>query len=77
MITRETREEGDALEKLDKMLGIFARLVLENKDKYVIFIVLIAEFTEVEERFEAVLKEAFDEIFDHLAKVIEEGKRAG
>ncbi len=76
MITREIAEEGNALKKLNKMLDVFVRLTLENKDKYVIFIVLIAEFTEVEERFESVLKKAFDEIFDHLAAVIEEGKRS-
>ena len=76
MITREIREEGNALKKLNKMLDVFVRLTLQKKEKYVIFIVLIAEFTEMEDRFESVLKEAFDEIYDHVAGGIEEGKRA-
>jgi len=77
LIMKEIGREGGAIDKLTKMLDIFVELTLENKDKYVIFIVLIAEFTEVDAKFEGILKEAFDEFFDSIAEILEEGKRAG
>jgi AcrR family transcriptional regulator len=77
LIIKEIGKEGGALEKLLKMLDIFVELTLENKDRYVIFIVLIAEFTEVDEKFEGVLKEAFDEFFLSVSEILEEGKRMG
>ena len=77
LIIKEIGKEGGALEKLIKMLDIFMELTLKNKDQFVIFIVLIAEFTEVDEKFERVLKDAFDEFFSSVSEIVEEGKRTG
>jgi TetR/AcrR family fatty acid metabolism transcriptional regulator len=77
LIIKEIGKEGEALGKLVKMFDIFMELTLKNKDRFVIFIVLIAEFTEVDEKFERVLKDAFDELFQSVSEIVEEGKRAG
>lgn len=76
-LIKEIDKEGGALEKLLKMLDIFMELTLKNKDQFIIFIVLIAEFIEVDEKFERVLKDSFDEFFSSVSEILDEGKRAG
>ena len=56
VIRRELKREWKARQKLDKVLDLFADLTLESNEKCVTFIVLIAEFTETQERFENHLR---------------------
>lgn len=77
VLRRELKREWKARQKLDKILDLFVDLTLESKEKYVIFIVLIAEFTEVQERFEGHLRDVFDEFFIFLAQIIDQGKEDG
>jgi len=77
VLRKELKRNWSAREKIHRILDLLVKTTLENKERYVIFIILIAEFTEVDERFERVLREGFMEFFDFIAQIVDEGKREG
>jgi len=77
VLRKNLKRNWSAQKKMENILDLFVETTLENKERYVIFIVLIAEFTEVDERFERALREGFMEFFEFIAQIIEDGKSEG
>ncbi|OGW17360.1 MAG: hypothetical protein A3G93_04450 [Nitrospinae bacterium RIFCSPLOWO2_12_FULL_45_22] len=77
VLRKNLKRNWSAQKKMENILDLFVETTLENKERYVIFIVLIAEFTEVDERFERALREGFMEFFEFIAQIIDDGKSEG
>jgi AcrR family transcriptional regulator len=77
VLRKELKRNWSAHEKIHRILDLLVKTTLENKERYVIFIVLIAEFTEVNERYEKVLRDGFMEFFEFISQIVKDGKKEG